>query len=822
MRRLPLLLLLAACPSDDDPTDTDEVAPDPYDVQVGPYEAEIRTTAYGIPHITADDEGSLGFGLGYAAAPDHVCTFADQILKTRSERSKYFGPGTNDGNLDSDFGWLHLEVRAQAEETWFTLTEGMQARLVGYAAGYNRYLEEVGPEGLPEACRNQEWVKPIDHIDLFAYFYSLAQWGSGYALVTVIGQAQPPNQDSEGNLVPSVPLPPVEILDEVIEPPIGSNGWAIGRDESTTSGGLLLSNTHFPAEGERQWHEFHLTIPGELDVYGVGLVGLPMPAMGFNNDVAWTHTVSNTERFTPYLLSVTGAAGTSYKVDDVAEAMDSTTYTIEVKEGAGTTDVSRTLYRSRWGPIWNAPVIGWNGLRVMSYRDVNWKNTGLMHTFDGMNRAASLEEFQAAHRDHQGIPWVHTMMTDKDGNAFYTDSAAAPLISDEVWANYDAYYDDDYFVRQFADFGLTVFNGASSDFEWGSDDRAARPGTVPFDDAPQLVRADHVSNANENYWMANPAEPLEGLPRIYGGTGTPRTPRTRMNNFYLEGRGDDPERGEDGQWDLAELEAAALSFRSSSAELLLDGVVDRCDGVGEVTIDVNGTATAIDIQPACDVLAAWDGRGRTDSVGAHVWRELIGSGPWTPGMLLDAGKIFANGFDPNDPIGTPNGLAPAPDEGLDPIHEGLAIATYRLQRAGFDVDTPLGDIQVRKLDGETYPVPGGQYFEGYIGIATWSGGGNTTLLRRTTRGDVINNTTDLTTEGYVVTNGNSWMLALQFGDDGPDARAVMVYSQSEDPDSPHYADQTVLYGRHEMRDVAFTDAEISADPELVTETVSYP
>src|SRR3546814_2835891 len=29
------------------------------------YQAEIRRTAYGIPHIRAQDEASLGFGMGY-------------------------------------------------------------------------------------------------------------------------------------------------------------------------------------------------------------------------------------------------------------------------------------------------------------------------------------------------------------------------------------------------------------------------------------------------------------------------------------------------------------------------------------------------------------------------------------------------------------------------------------------------------------------------------------------------------------------------------------------------------------------------------------
>ena len=44
----------------------------------------------------------------------------------------------------------------------------------------------------------------------------------------------------------------------------------------------------------------------------------------------------------------------------------------------------------------------------------------------------------------------------------------------------------------------------------------------------------------------------------------------------------------------------------------------------------------------------------------------------------------------------------------------------------------------------------------------------------------------------------------------PVARAAMTYSQSEDPDSPYFKDQTELYATETLRDVAFTEADIAA------------
>ena len=55
------------------------------------YEATIRWTPHGIPHITADDFGSLGFGSGYAASSLVICTLYDTVVTGRGERSLHFG-----------------------------------------------------------------------------------------------------------------------------------------------------------------------------------------------------------------------------------------------------------------------------------------------------------------------------------------------------------------------------------------------------------------------------------------------------------------------------------------------------------------------------------------------------------------------------------------------------------------------------------------------------------------------------------------------------------------------------------------------------------
>ena len=100
------------------------------------YSATIERTQYGTAHVTADNWGSLGFGQGYATAEDRFCVMADQFLKVRSQRARYFGPGENDEHINSDFAYLALEVIGKGrsrilEQPGTPEEQGHGARLCG-------------------------------------------------------------------------------------------------------------------------------------------------------------------------------------------------------------------------------------------------------------------------------------------------------------------------------------------------------------------------------------------------------------------------------------------------------------------------------------------------------------------------------------------------------------------------------------------------------------------------------------------------------------------------------------------------------------------
>ena len=68
-------------------------------------------------------------------------------------------------------------------------------------------------------------------------------------------------------------------------------------------------------------------------------------------------------------------------------------------------------------------------------------------------------------------------------------------------------------------------------------------------------------------------------------------------------------------------------------------------------------------------------------------------------------------------------------------------------------------------------------------------------------------------KGYTpVVSGNSYIQVVTWDDAGnPDARAILTYSQSQEAESPHYADQTRLYAKGEWIRLPFTEAQIQAD-----------
>lgn len=725
----------------------------------------VRRTGHGIPHILARDHHGLGLGAGYASAEDNLCLVADTVLTLSGERSRWFGADarTIDGvtNLNSDL--YHESLKGTVERLLARPYPAGPSRAArdlvrGYVEGYNRHLAETTVDGLPDpTCRGAGWVRPLTELDIWRRVHGFATGGAD-DLQNAVVEAQPP-----GSTVPT--SDPGALPDASAE--IGSNAYALGR-QATGGAGMLLANPHLPWHGAWRLYQMQFTIPGELNVSGAGLMGMPVIGIGHNDRVAWTHTSSTAQTRTLARLTLTPGDPLGYVVDGRPHRMLAQPVTVTVRGADGTlTPVTRTLYRTPDGPLVTDGPLRWTGSNAYVLRDANATNLRVIDQWLAMARARTVGDVHAALARLHGVPSYNTLAADSTGAAYYSTVQVVPHVTDGLLARCSA--------NQAG--GPIVLDGSRSGCGWGSDPGTVVPGLLGPARLPTLTRADHVSNMNDSPWLANPAAPLTGYPAILGTVGTRRSVRTRLGLDMIADRLD----GSDGLgppgFSLATLQATMLGNRVLSAEEGRASTVDLCRARPTLTA---GDGQPVDVRAACDALAGWSGRADVDARGAVLWGAFVSR---LTDSRVDASTVP---FDPADPARTPRGF----DATRPGVAAALADAVQMLDRAGIPVDVKLGDAQRHA----GVPVAGCRGSDGCFNVAN----------------------TDRRPDQAVggIRHGSTFIMAVELTPAGPRARTILTYGQSADPTSAYFTDQTRLYAAGQWVTGRFTEAEIARDPAL--------
>ncbi|MCB1031334.1 MAG: penicillin acylase family protein, partial [Acidimicrobiales bacterium] len=403
--------------------------------------------------------------------------------------------------------------------------------------------------------------------------------------------------------------------------------------------------------------------------------------------------------------------------------------------------------------------------------------------------------------------------------------SATPNLSEGALADYETALEANPIVKIAADNGAILLNGSDPVNEWVDEQGARDPGLVPYKEQPQVSRDDYVFNANDSFWMAHATEFLTGdYSPLHGRQETARSPRTRENATVLDDTTASGASGEDGVFSLDELADASLDNVGYTARELREAVVERCGSTAEVTVppfesedeEVDGLPGAtVDISQACGVLAEWDGVYDLDSKGAALWREFMSRFEYSD--LLDAGVLWATPFDPTKPLSTPNGLAPVVAGGqADLILENLARAVQALDAAGFDPDVELGEIQFSLRNGEKIPIHGGGTFDGTTNIVSSSKSWSIRdpKLVESKRESITNHSPLMRVDGesgYPITYGTSFLMALAYGENGPQAKVFLTYGNTEDRNSELYTAVTERFSKKNWRTVAFTPEAVKKD-----------
>lgn len=742
-------------------------------------EVEIRRTAHGVPHIRAMDRESLGFGAGYAYAQDNICLMADQIVTLSGERAKHFGAEGQTTvafrpipNVEADLFFRTIFDMDALRAAFAGADQRYAAMLTGYAAGYNRYLSDTGLAALPAPCRDAAWVRTITVDDLLRLNEEKMIQASAGAWLSAVTAAAPPGQ-------PPGPAAALAAPTAAQYAGLGSNGWAFGKAVTDNGRGLVLANPHFPWATTNRFYQVHLTLPGELDVMGVTMAGLPGVSIGFNQDVAWTHTVSTDRHFSLFQLELKPGDPMTYLVDGKAHPIEAVEVEVPVK--GETEPRRRTHYRTAFGPVVVAPATGlvWDAQHAYALRDANRGNLRASEAWLRFSTAGSVSELQTILTETLGIPWVNTIAADAEGQALYADITAVPNLSDAHMQTCAAVAPG---AARWTRDRLFVLDGSRSACDWAKDPASPAKGLMPGSAMPALIREDYVANSNDSYWLTHPQQPLVGFARIIGEENTAQNLRTRSGlmeiSARLEGTDGLPGRG----FDMASVEAMLYRNKVLAADLVLDDLLNACAETPQQVVE----GAEVNLAAACAVLARWDRRSDAESVGVHIFLEFWGKAARLP-------DLYRTPFDPKAPVTTPTGLNPDPEVRAKAL-AALAAAVRLIETRGVPLDQPWGQLHVRVVGDERLPVHGA---DGDIGVLN---------AQRSVWSDEA--------KAYLPVHGTSYVQVVAFTDEGPKARAVLTYGQSAHPDSPHYGDQTRLYAAKTWWPLPFTEAEIAADPAL--------
>ncbi|WP_086791092.1 acylase [Pseudomonas sp. SCPG-7] len=738
-----------------------------------PASADIRRTAFGVPHIRAENERGLGFGIGYAYAQDNLCLLANEIVTVNGQRSRYFGPEQftveQRENRVSDLFFTWLNTSEAVKAFWDAQPAQVHDLVEGYAAGYNRYLAERREQGLPQQCQG-EWVRDIAAEDLVKLTRRLLVEGGVGQFAEALAGATPPQATAQfDSKAQAYQLADARLQRFALDR--GSNAVAVGSERSFNGRGMLLANPHFPWVGGMRFYQMHLTIPGKLDVMGAALPGLPMINIGFNQHLAWTHTVDSSKHFTLYRLQLDPKDPTRYLLDGKSLPLNKQTVTVQVKQVDGqVVPVSRDVYNSQFGPIVQWPgKLDWDHQYAYSLRDANLDNDRVLTQWYAMNQASSLKALQDSVHKIQGIPWVNTLAVDDKGQTLYMNLSVVPNVSADKLAKCS----DPRIGLQ-----MIVLDGSNSACAWDTDPQAAQKGIYAANQLPQLLRKDFVQHSNDSAWLANPAQPLTGFSPLISQEGQPLGLRSRFALERLSAL------GKKGPLAVKDLQQMVMDDNVYLATQVLPDLLKFC------AADLGADAAAL--KPVCVSLKGWDGRANLDSgIGLVHFQNIMQA-------LQASPDVWRVPFDPKDPQHTPRGLAIEQPAVSKELREALLASAATAQKMGLKPETRWGDIQVVSSGARQTAIHGGP---GTLGIYN--------AIQSVPRED----------GKLEVISGTSYLQVVSFDDNGPHAQGLLAFSLSSDPESKYSRDQTQAFSKKQWSVLPFTEQQIAADPQYQLQTV---
>ncbi len=298
---------------------------------------EIIRTAYGVPHIYADNLWAAGYGLGWVQAEDYGTRVVHGLVSGRGQMGRTFGRDS----LDGDFG--RRPIHAEAIRRWPTLERATQDVYDGFAVAINDFIRA-----------NRGRFNPAIEPDFTGWDVLAREMGGGGNPMTarrLVQRALGRSGSSGGSGSGGPSGEALSGFPTGWEGPVdGSNAWAVAPSRTASGRAILLRNPHLAWTAG--YYEAHVVVPGRFDFYGDFRIGSPFGVVGgFNRDLGWATTNNNVDTDELYAVPLAPGLVDHILIDDRPVPLEPVDVTVEYRNGPGFSSETRRSWTSPFGPV---------------------------------------------------------------------------------------------------------------------------------------------------------------------------------------------------------------------------------------------------------------------------------------------------------------------------------------------------------------------------------------------------------------------------------------------------------------------------------------
>tara|TARA_S200000501_G_C20871904_1_gene764707 strand:+ start:2157 stop:4235 length:2079 start_codon:yes stop_codon:yes gene_type:complete len=363
--------------------------------QVNPTNISIVRDQWGVPHIYAKTDKEVAYGLAWAHAEDDFKTIQKTFLPAKGLLGKL--DGLNGAIFD--YAVHLLRSRKVAERELKNLSPNGLNVIYGYLEGLNAYAKKYPNEVLLKNSFPLSIYDYLTGLNLMLHLFS----DTGDIIAQLLNNSVDPLDEMSG-------------VDN-IGSTIGSNGFAF-KSSMTKDGKTYLNvNTHQPLEGPFSWYEAHVISEQGWNMLGGLFPGLPLPVIGTNKNLGWTHTYNYPDMNDIYQLVINPNNKNEYRIDNNWKRFEIETVKLKVKTFLGIkVPIRRKVVWSDFGPVIK------NKKGHFAFFSQSLNNISAIEQWLQMNKAKNFQEFESALK-LLGIPRFNIVYADKEDNIFYMSNA---------------------------------------------------------------------------------------------------------------------------------------------------------------------------------------------------------------------------------------------------------------------------------------------------------------------------------------------------------------------------------------------------------------